>query len=169
MAQIFWGPHIEQKAYHFFLFSVCSFTSLLNWSLSFEHLALLSTGTIQLLQKLDSHTKKLSFPFLHIYRRPALSHKTLDSRWVPWAHERSWKLWQVSTVEYNKPWLPYASCLLSLVICFAKVMMERSSKEVSVRGQHGIQRCPLGSILHKWGLSEQMHPLLMAVLYSPSW
>lgn len=37
---------------------------------------------------------------------------------------------------------------LALVIHFVKVMMESSFKEVSVRGQHGIERCPLGSTLH---------------------
>lgn len=40
---------------------------------------------------------------------------------------------------------------IALVRCFAKVMMERNFKEVSVRGQYGIESVsvPLGGIIHK--------------------
>lgn len=59
---------------------------------------------------------------------------------------------------------PMPAVCLALVTCFAKVMMEKSFKEVSVRGQHGIERCPLGRAL----VEDAGMPLLMPVLYSAS-
>jgi len=53
-----------------------------------------------------------------------------------------------STISHG---YPMPAVYIALVICFAKVMMERNFKEVSVRGQYGIESVsvPLGGIIHK--------------------